>query len=173
MGNRGCIHRGYDIVRPWASKRWITCVLEFRGWRAPQWEPGRWTALFFDDEAVAFAAGHRPCALCRRQDYERYRDAWQAASGARLGADAMDAQLHADRTDGRAKRLHAVRWPELPDGVFVEVDGRAARVDGDELRVWSGVSGYDGSAVRPRDGTAVVITPAANVAVLRAGYVLT
>ncbi len=101
MGNRGCLHRGHDIVRPWNGKRWITCVLEFRGRRAPRWEPGRYTALFFYDEAVAFAAGHRPCAECRHADYERYRDAWESASGKRLSADDMDARLHDDRLAGR------------------------------------------------------------------------
>ena len=50
MGNRGSIHRGRTIVRQWQVRRWITCVLEHRGWVAPKWEPGRWTALFFWDE---------------------------------------------------------------------------------------------------------------------------
>src|SRR6202161_4797773 len=72
MGNRGCIHAGREIVRPWNGKRWITCALAFKGWVAPKWAPGRWTALFFHDEAVAFAAGHRPCALCRRPAYHAY-----------------------------------------------------------------------------------------------------
>src|SRR6266480_490337 len=123
MGNRGSLHRGTDIVRQWNGRRWITCVLEFRGWRAPQWQSGRWTALFFHDEAVAMAAGHRPCALCRRSDYERYRDAWECAFGSRLGADDMDAVLHRDRLDRRMKRLHPFPWPDVPDGAFVDVDG--------------------------------------------------
>ena len=102
MGNRGCLHVGTDIVRPWNGKRWITCALEYRGWVAPQWQKGRWTALFFHDEAVALAAGHRPCALCRRAAYLRYRDAIGA-----VGADEIDRRLHRDRLDGRQKRVHA------------------------------------------------------------------
>jgi hypothetical protein len=40
MGNRGCVHRDRRIVRPWQVRRWITCVLEYKGWVAPKWEPG-------------------------------------------------------------------------------------------------------------------------------------
>ena len=47
--------------------------------------PGRrcrsWTELFFLDEAVALAAGHRPCFLCRRRDAEAFRAAWENARG--------------------------------------------------------------------------------------------
>ena len=172
MGNRGCLHKNHDIVRQWNGKRWITCVLEFRGWQAPRWEPGRYTALFFYDEAVAFAAGHRPCAECRHADYERYRDAWEAAFGTRLGADDMDARLHADRLDGRSKRFHVRPWRDLPDGTFVDVDGLPALVTGDELRPWVSASGYRAPVRRPTTGISNIITPASNVEVLRAGYVV-
>jgi hypothetical protein len=165
MGNRGCLHRGHDIVRPWNGKRWIVCALEFKGWVAPKWAPGRWTALFFHDEAVAFAAGHRPCALCRRADYLRYR----GALGAR-GADAIDARLHGERLDGRRKRLHAMAWRDLPAGTFVDVDGAPYAVLPDRLRRWDTASGYGDERVRPARGDARVLTPPASVEVLRAGY---
>jgi hypothetical protein len=73
-GNRGCLHDDVGIVRRrFAGKRWIACRLRFRGWhRSPLVQPGRFTELFFLDEATAFAAGHRPCALCRRDDYTRF-----------------------------------------------------------------------------------------------------
>ncbi len=166
-GNRGCLHRGREIVRPWQVRRWITCVLEFKGWHHEQWQPGTWTALFFADEAVAWAAGHRPCALCRRRDYERWRDAWRAAIGGPADADSMDRRLHADRLDGRVQRHHRAGWRALPDDVFVLVDGQAMRVAGDELRPWS-AAGYGAPTARPRRGHAVVMTPAATVAVLGA-----
>jgi hypothetical protein len=172
MGNRGCLHRDHDIVRPWNGKRWITCVLEFRGRRLRQWQPGRYTALFFYDEAVAFSAGHRPCAECRRADYERYRDAWEAAFGERMGADAMDRQLHHDRVDGREKRLSTMRWRDLPDGTFVDMSGTPAVVNGDTVYDWDPADGYSAPRSRPRTGTTTVITPAANVEVLRAGYMV-
>ncbi len=73
-GNRGCLHdESGRIRRRYNGKRWIACRLEFRGWhRAPLLQPGKFTELFFLDEATAFAAGHRPCALCRREDYVRF-----------------------------------------------------------------------------------------------------
>lgn len=80
-GNRGILHSGREIVRFHASDLWITCALEFRGWWREQWLPNRWTHLFFHDEAVSFAAGHRPCAECRRESYRSYQDAWAAAFG--------------------------------------------------------------------------------------------
>ena len=165
MGNRGCLHRGYDIVRPWNGKRWITCALAFKGWVAPKWAPGRWTALFFYDEAVALAAGHRPCALCRRADYRRYRDALGAA-----GADDIDARLHRERLDGRHKRLHAMAWRDLPTGAFVDVDGLPHVVMSGTLRRWDAASGYGIERARPARGVARVLTPPASIHVLRAGY---
>ena len=87
-GNRGIIHEGREIVRFHASDLWITCALEFRGWWREQWLPHRWTHLFFYDEAVSFAAGHRPCAECRRADYNAYKQAGPALgrrSAARRG----------------------------------------------------------------------------------------
>lgn len=167
MGNRGCIHRGREIVRPWNGKRWIVCALEFKGWIAPKWAPGRWTALFFHDEAVAFAAGHRPCALCRRGAYAAYRE----ALGAR-GADALDERLHAQRLDGRAKRMHPMAWRTLPVGTFVDVEGIPYVVLPDALRAWSVDTGYGERRTRPGKGDARVLTPPASIDVLAKGYAL-
>jgi hypothetical protein len=165
MGNRGCLHRADDLVRPWNGKRWITCALEFRGWVAPKWAPGRWTALFFDDEAVALAAGHRPCALCRHADYVRYCDALGMK-----GADAIDARLHADRLDGRGKRLHSMQWSEVPAGAYVDISGTPMLVADDRLQPWTSDAGYGAPVDRPSRGQATVITPAATVVALRDGY---
>jgi len=165
MGNRGCIHRGFEIVRPWNGRRWIICRLEYKGWVAPKWEPGRWTPLFFHDEAVALAAGHRPCALCRREDYVRYRDAIAAT-----GANAIDLRLHRDRVDGRAKRTHQRPWRSLPAGVFVDVTGEPALVRADDLVMWSADNGYGDSRSRPTHGDAVVLTPSTSVDAIAAGY---
>jgi len=165
MGNRGCLHRGHDIVRPWNGKRWIICALEFKGWVAPKWAPGRWTALFFHDEAVALAAGHRPCALCRRADYVRYRDALGVG-----GADAIDARLHGERLDGRRKRQHAMSWRDVPLGTFIDVDGVPYAVRADRLQRWDAISGYRDECDRPTQGDARVLTPPASVRALLAGY---
>ena len=165
MGNRGCIHEGFEIVRPWNGRRWIICRLQFRGWVAPKWEPGRWTALFFHDEAVALAAGHRPCALCRREDYLCYRDAIGAS-----GADEIDLRLHRDRLDGRAKRMHQRPWRALPSGAFVDLDGTPALVRDGDVVPWSTDTGYLAARPRPTAGDVAVLTPSTSVDAIAAGY---
>jgi hypothetical protein len=170
MGNRGSFHRGHEIVRPWQVRRWITCALEHKGWVAPRWVPGRWTALFFYDEAVALAAGHRPCALCRRREYDAWLDAWANAFGERPRADAVDLRLHAERvgTDRRQRR-HALAWSKLPEGAFVVLDDVAALVRSDRIVPWS-PAGYGAPIARPRRGEASMLTPPSTAAVLRHGY---
>ena len=117
MGNRGVLHADDgEHRRDWQVRRWIACRLEFKGRRRAVRQPRRWTELFFLDEATALAAGHRPCAECRREDYRRWQAAWP---GDDTGADAMDGVLHASRLDGRAKRTFDARLAELPDGVLV------------------------------------------------------
>jgi hypothetical protein len=86
------------------------------------------------------------------------------------GADAIDARLHDDRLDGRRKRLHSMRWREVPTGAFVEVAGAPAVVSDDGLRPWSCNDGYGALLDRPTSGHATVITPLANVVALRGGY---
>jgi hypothetical protein len=126
-------------------------------------QPGRFTELFFLDEATAFAAGHRPCALCRRADYERFSELVSTT-----GADAIDARLHDERLDGRRRRHHAARFDELPDGAFVLHDGAARLVLGDRLLGWT-PGGYVDPSPRPT-GAATLLTPPSLVEVLRAGW---
>ena len=169
-GNRGCLHRGEDIVRQWASAHWLICSLQFRGWWHEQWVPRRLTWLFFHDEAVAFAAGHRPCALCRRPAYNTYREALSAA-GPPAGFNEIDRRLHGERLDRgtRRRRLHSVAWSELPDGTFVIDGGQPALVLGRHLLGWSH-DGYGEHRRRPRNGTAQMLTPPSTLAVLQSGY---
>jgi hypothetical protein len=172
-GNRGCLHDDEGrIRRRWATKRWIACRLEFRGWKRKRLlQPGRFTELFFLDEVTAFAAGHRPCALCRREDYDRFGELWRELHPGQVGADAIDAQLHAERVDPetRAQRHHEAKWDELQDGAFVLDDGAPCLVLGAELLRWS-PSGYADRRPLPRSTTAVVITPASLVSILRHGW---
>jgi hypothetical protein len=167
-GNRGCLHDANgEIRRSFAVKRWIACRLEFRGRRrAPLVQPGRYTGLFFLDEATAMAAGHRACAECRRDDYVRLREIL-----GKDGADAMDAQLHAERLvpGTGARRLHEVRLDDLPDGAFVLSDGEPWLVLGGSLLCWT-PAGYTDRRRRPTRTQAQAITPPSLVAVLRAGW---
>src|SRR4029453_2949482 len=122
-GNRGCLHDAEGrIRRHHATRRWIACRLEFKGWRRTAlMQPGKFTELFFLDEATAFAAGHRPCALCRREDYVRFGEIWSQSHDWPAGADAIDEQLHAERIDlpTRTRRRHRAKYEDLPDGAFV------------------------------------------------------
>ena len=169
-GNRGCLHDDAGrIRRRFNGKRWIACRLEFRGWhRSPLLQPGRFTELFFLDEATAFAAGHRPCALCRHDDYVRFTTIWRALHPGQDGADAIDAQLHAERVDGRAQRRHEAPLNRLPDGAFVLEDGAPWLVLGDALLRWT-PGGYDAHKPRARQRT-VLLTPPSLLEVLRAGW---
>jgi hypothetical protein len=157
-GNRGCLHDAEGrIRRPFQVKRWIACRLEFRGrHRADPMPPGRYTGLFFLDEATAFAAGHRPCAECRRADYNRYLE----IVGERR-ADDLDELLHAERMGPYPE------MSDLPDGAFVLRDGDPWLVLGDELLRWT-PGGYTDRGSRPHEAT--VITPRTTLEVLRAGW---
>src|SRR4051812_44427060 len=172
LGNRGCIHDDLGHIRRlYQTRRWIICQLQYKGRRRNLMQPGRWTELFFLDEATAFAAGHRPCALCRRADYDRFGVLWAQLHDGERGADAIDARLHNERlTDGgRAQRHHDAALDDLPDGAFVLRDGAPWLVRGDALLRWS-PGGYEGWIARPAREGAVVITPPSLVAVLRAGW---
>jgi hypothetical protein len=171
-GNRGCLHDAEGrIRRRYAGKRWIACRLEFRGRRRTSLlQPGRYTELFFLDEATAFAAGHRPCAECRREDYVRFQELWRGLGLGPASADAIDARLHEERLDGREQRHHEARLADLPAGALVFHDGRPWLVLRRELRQWT-PAGYTERVQRRRGETATVITPPSLVAVLRAGWV--
>ena len=161
-GNRGCLHDAAgNIRRLQATRRWIACRLEFKGWhRTPLLRPGKFTELFFLDEATAFAAGHRPCALCRREDYNRFLELVGETR-----ADDIDERLHAERL---APYLEAP-LDELPDATFVLRDGEPWLVLGDELLRWT-PAGYTDRVARPRNARTTVVTPPSLVGVLRAGF---
>jgi hypothetical protein len=172
-GNRGCLHDDTGrIRRRYNGRRWISCQLQFKDWRrGPILQPGKFTELFFLDEATAFAAGHRPCALCRRADYTRFVELWRILHPAHSGADAIDAQLHDERVDPetRAQRHHGAPLDELPDGVFVLHDGAPHLVLGESLLAWS-AAGYTARTPRPLRTQARVITPPSVVAVLQTDW---
>ena len=167
-GNRGCLHDAAGrIVRSFATRRWIACRLTFKGRRRELLRPGRYTELFFLDEATALAAGHRPCAECRRADYDRLVALWLELHPGPAGADAIDRRLHAERlepaTGGR--RLHRTRFAPLPDGAVVLHEGAPHAVLGARLLRWT-PGGYDGAAPRPA-GEAQLVTPPSLVELLR------
>jgi hypothetical protein len=174
MGNRGCLHgQGRQLgVSRWRSRLWICCVLDWKGVRRDPMPPGRWTALFFLDEATALAAGHRPCAYCRRADFADFAQAWRAAQrlGRRPRADEMDSVLHRERVDRhRRQRTHPARAGELPDGVMIRSAGCAGLLIAGRLRPWS-FHGYGAPAKISSPDAVEVLTPPSIVAAIAAGY---
>src|SRR5579862_3255218 len=175
MGNRGGVlhneHR--QIVRPSASRRWITCLLEFKGRRRSVMSPGRYTELFFLDEAVALSAGHRPCAECRRDRFNAFRDSWIRAADPRtaaLLAAEIDTALHRARIDSRSGKVtYQAPLDSLPDGCFVQIDAASHLLWGDTLLLWS-PDGYVERRRRPRSRQVTVLTPEPIVRCLRDGY---
>ena len=173
MGNRGGrIHTDGQTLtrRRWASRQWICCVLEFKNRRRNVW--GRYyTELFFLDEPAALAAGHRPCFECRRKEAESFAEKWRQAFKlrSRPHAPVMDEQLHAERLDGRDKRLHRRQVDELPDGAFIAQEGAAFAVRGDSLLRWT-PTGYESRRRRASGIVVDVLTPPSTLAVLAAGY---
>ncbi|MBR0753995.1 hypothetical protein JQ604_17565 [Bradyrhizobium jicamae] len=171
-GNRGIIHDPATrtlLSKRWSTPAWITCLCEFRGWRRKVMSKRSWTELFFLDEATAFAAGHRPCFFCRREDAKRFRAAWEEGNGVSgISAKAMDAVLHAERLDRGKKRLHPLPMPmqELPDGAMVQADGESYLVTGGKTLRWS----FDGYRRAEVDGAALLLTPPSTVRTFQAGY---
>jgi hypothetical protein len=172
-GNRGCLHDAHGrIRRRFDGKRWIACRLEFRGRRrGPLLQPGRYTELFFLDEVTALAAGHRPCAECRREDYDRLVAIWRDLHPGQAGADAIDAQLHTERVvpESRERLLHRAPLDELPDGAFVLEEDGPCLVLGAQLLTWTPAR-YAVRRPRPARRDALVITPPSLLAVLRSGW---
>ncbi|HYH19707.1 MAG TPA: hypothetical protein VD995_13920 [Azospirillum sp.] len=173
LGNRGCLHDTQGIIRrSWATRAWICCLLEFKERRRPLMRPGLYTELFFLDEATALAAGHRPCAECRRADFNRFRAHWTRGNGlaAPPRAPEMDARLHAERVDPstRTRRLH--RMPaDVPDGAFVARGEDALLVADGRLHRWSPDGYADAGPLPAADGFAL-LTPPSAVAALADGY---
>jgi len=180
MGNRGCIHgAGGNLTgRRWERKAWVTCLLAFKGRQRQVMAPGRYTELFFLDEATALAAGHRPCATCRRDDYSRFKQLWTEANAGCPGTgDAsikdIDNSLHRERfISGGRQDGWRPSLKDLPDGTFVVLDdpGTAWLVWGNELLEWS-PDGYKSRMQRPEYQTVTVLTPRSITAVLAACYV--
>lgn len=154
MGNRGVLHdQEGRIQRAWQGKRWLVCVLEFRGRKRTVMSPRHYTELFFLDEATALAAGHRPCAECRRERFNAFRDAWRLEEDSHPPtADEIDNRLHTERlAPDKKKKVHLANLADLPNGVFVKMADwgeNAYLVWNDRLLLWT-AGGYSGQKKRP------------------------
>ena len=179
-GNRGClVDDRRRLVRHHQGQLWITCVTEYKDWRAPLDQPRHWTPLFFLDDAVALAAGHRPCGLCRHPDYLDYQEAVRSGRGLAAPPSATElnmtlAKERLRRGRGLSRSADRILWREeissLPDcTVVVDEEGDARLVRGDALFRFS-FEGWARPIPRPGAGPVDVLTPPTSVLALRHGY---
>ncbi len=182
MGNRGCLHDATERpLRHYQGRRWIICVLDFKGRKRSPMPPGQYTALFFLDEATALAAGHRPCAECQRERFTSFRAHWAAANselpdGEVPLVDTIDTALHRERLSDqyyqrdKIKRTYTEQLEQLPDGTFVVLDAGALPylVLGEALFPWS-FAGY-GHPIARSTIAVQVLTPRSTVQALVHGY---
>ena len=172
-GNRGIIHDPASktlLRKRWSSPAWLTCVCEFRGRRREVMGGRSWTELFFLDEATAFAAGHRPCFYCRRDDANRFRAAWEQGNGvASVLAPEIDTVLHRERLDRGSKRLHTLpmRLEKLPDGAMLQSGAESYLIAEGRALQWS-FAGYRTAPGSLPD--AMLLTPPSTLRALSAGY---
>lgn len=177
MGNRGILHdEGGRVVAAWRLKRWITCVLSFRGRQRTVFAPHRYSELFFLDEATSFAAGHRPCAECRRERYNEFRGAWIEANAdhradRKIGADDIDGVLHAQRAiRGGGKKTWSAHSAELPAGTFIGHRGLPHLIWNGKLWRWTFAGYEDPVALNAAAAEVAVLTPQSIVRVFESGF---
>lgn len=178
MGNRGILH-GHDqrLGRArWRHPHWVTCRLVYKDWHREVMQPNAYTELFFLDEVTALAAGHRPCALCRRKDYNAFQTALSKAlyRDAALSADDLDRMLHQARisSDTSTQNRFETRLDELPDGTMVRFASEpeeAWLLKGRRLLRWR-ISGYEDAKERPKGKLVEVLTPRPTILALQQGY---
>jgi hypothetical protein len=178
-GNRGClVDDDGELIRHHRGPLWITCVTEYQGWRHPLDAPRRWTPIFFLDDAVALAAGHRPCGLCRRAAYVSYRDAvGRSGDEPAPGAVELNRRLARERLRrgrGLERAADRITWSSrlkgLPDGTVIVIDKDSPRlVLGDRLLRFT-FAGWSAPVPRPSGGTVEVLTPPTSVEALRHGF---
>jgi len=172
-GNRGIIHDPTTktlLKKRWATNAWLVCLLEYGDKRRDVMARRSWTELFFLDEAVALAAGHRPCFFCRRREAEAFRSAWAKGKGGnRPLAPEIDAVLHAERLDHGHKRVHPLPGPvdELPDGAVITAAGEAYTIARGRAFRWTERGYAPGQQIPAATG---LLTPPSTLLAIRAGY---
>ncbi|MBY5974111.1 hypothetical protein KUV28_17250 [Ferrimonas balearica] len=175
MGNRGILHDDRRVVqRTHAHQAWVACALSYKGRdRKPLMWPGRYTELFFLDEATALAAGHRPCATCRRDRFKAFTAAWKAVHGGpaegRSLPQTIDRALHRARiARGGRKVTTEARAADLPDGAIIARGEDAFLILNGCMHLWA--FEWYGEALPLVEGPVTVLTPAPLLEVLRHGY---
>jgi hypothetical protein len=176
MGNRGLLHNDKkEIVRPFKLKAWITCKLEFKERKRKVMTPNLYTELFFLDEATAFAAGHRPCFECRREDYNRFKTFWLAGNpeygfNEKTSIKEIDEIIHQERmANDFSKVTYKEKLQGLPDGAFIIFNDKAYLLKDSLMYLWTPF-GYEKGIGLPSEKLLAVLTPKSVVNIFRAGY---
>lgn len=177
MGNRGVIHNAQkQITHAFKHKAWIICTLEFKGRKRTVMTPDRWTELFFLDEATAFAAGHRPCFECRKEDAKRFKSCWIAGNPSynfnmTTSIKEIDEVIHCERIDSAKKKVtHQRMSSDLVEGTFVAIDDAPYLFSKGRLHRWT-PSGYEISTAAPDASMMTILTPSSVFNAFNAGYV--
>ena len=177
MGNRGVIHNQYkEITHAFRHRAWITCALEFKGRKRVVMSPDRWTELFFLDEATAFAAGHRPCFECRREDAKKFKSCWIKGNpmhnfSMSTSINQIDEIIHRERIDNEKKKvMHQRPSSTIPDGTFILMNEDIFLFSKGRLHRWTPF-GYENNIAVPEDFMLTVLTPDSIVNSFCAGYV--
>ncbi|HEY0741045.1 MAG TPA: hypothetical protein VGD40_06255 [Chryseosolibacter sp.] len=175
-GNRGVLHNEHKrIVAHYKTQAWIICRLEFKGRKREVMTPGRWTELFFLDEATALAAGHRPCFECRREDAVLFKSCWIAGNPAynfsmKTAIKEIDSVIHQERIFQKQKVTYNGIASDLVDGCFVTLEGKAYVVKNGSAHQWT-PHGYGEQVKLAAHSRVTILTPRSIVNALRAGYV--
>jgi len=187
MGNRGIIHnKNNEIVRPFQNKTWLTCRTEFKNRKLKVMAPNTYTKLFFIDEATAFAAGHRPCAYCRKEDYQLFKKLWIKANPQynlkeNSPVAEIDKILHTERIAGTGSATTLTgSLNELPDGVIISYENQPLLWKSGQLYPWT-PEGYQqpiihtnateiGSTHHTPPDPITILTPASIIRMFKAGY---
>jgi hypothetical protein len=176
MGNRGVIHDpNENIVRAFKHKAWITCALQFKERHRVVMTPNRWTELFFLDEATAFAAGHRPCCECRKENFKQFKVCWlmgnpQYGLEPAVSIKEIDTIIHRERiAKDAAKKMYQARAHDLPEGTFIELEGSPFLLANKRRYKWSPF-GYRRGILIAKNETVNVLTPGSVVNAFMAGY---
>ena len=177
MGNRGILHdSNKEIVSPWKHKAWVTCNLQFNGWKREVFGQNTYSELFFLDEATALSAGHRPCGTCRKQRFNEFKSVWCKANinppSEKISIKQIDDQLHAERAvRGGGKVTFQMKFKEVPAGAFIGEDEKAYLFWDNKLHLWSPDGYTEHSGMPSGEDIVTVLTPASIVKMYALGFV--
>ena len=174
MGNRGVLHNSKKaLVKPFKNKAWITCLLEFKGRSRQLMSPNQYTELFFYDEVTAFAAGHRPCAECRRARYNEFKEAWSlcysSSPAAKISVKDIDEILHSERIENENKLTWKSPLQTLPHGTMFQLGSDFYAVYENGILKWS-YEGYQPVCSEKLPDEVDVLTPESIVLLFAKGF---